>query len=75
VKKYSNNEQKMFEALGLSHLLEHLEAAQLYRAAVEHAFLENLTGKAVDSLRKTANAFFKSTCYRHTPEFDALIEL
>lgn len=38
-------------------------------------FVENKTGKAVDSLRRCIQALKKGTCLRLTKEFDALIEL
>lgn len=38
-------------------------------------FMENKTGKAVDSLRRCVAAVRKCNPYRRTPEFDALIDL
>ena len=72
---YSDAERKMFKALDLEYLLEHLEPPALYRAAIEQVFLNETTGAAVDSLRRCAKALTVSKPYRMTPEFDLLINL
>jgi hypothetical protein len=76
VTRYSDKEQEMFKRFELGYLLEHLEPPALYRTAVEHVFVNEMTGVVVDSLRRC----FKALCYggypyRMTPEFDALITL
>jgi hypothetical protein len=38
-------------------------------------FIENKTGKAVDSLRRCLKAMRDCSPYRETPEYEALIEL
>ena len=72
---YSDKETEMFKALGLEYLLANLEPSPLYRIAIEEAFMKDLKGKAVESLRRTGKAFADSTVFRRTKEFDALIEL
>lgn len=72
---YSDKEREMFKRFELGYLLDHLEPPALYRAAIEHAFLNEMTGAPVDSLRRCARALFNSSPYRMTPEFDSLITL
>lgn len=39
------------------------------------AFIEDMKGPAVESLRRCLKAFLKRNVYRMTPEFDELIQL
>jgi hypothetical protein len=41
----------------------------------KEAFIEDMKGPAVDSLRRCLKAFNKGKVYRMTPEFDDLIQL
>lgn len=74
--KYSDNETKMFNDLGFSHLVySSLEPCSVYRVAVEEAFLKDLHGPAVDALRRGANAYLvHNKPFRMTPEFDKLVQ-
>jgi hypothetical protein len=73
----SAKERKLFIALGLEDLVDHLQSnpTVLYRMAVEQAFCENLSGPAVDSLRRCYIALHNCNPYRGTPEWDAMIQL
>lgn len=72
--EYSDAEIKLFTQLNLAHLL-YLSAPQLYRAAVEHAFINNLSGPAIEALRRAAGVMLvKGKPYRLTEEFDKLLD-
>lgn len=71
---YSQAEIRIFKDLGLEDLLI-LTAPMLYRIAVEHAFIKNLSGPKIEALRKAAEALlFKGKPYRLTEEFDKLLD-
>lgn len=73
---YSEKEIQMFAALGLRALLDtSITVVQLYKMAVDEAFIENLQGPAVESLRRTYGAMAKCHPYRQTKEWDDLISL
>jgi hypothetical protein len=72
--EYSKKEEKLIELLGFSHLLECLSPVELYKLMAEDAFIENRTGKAIESLRRCLKAINKAKPYRMTDEFDDLIE-
>lgn len=72
---FSDKEKEMFLSLDLANLM-HFDPAIVYRMAVEKAFLNNLKGKHIESLRRTAKVFLTgSKPYRMTSEFDSLISL
>lgn len=74
---YSEKEVKMFTALGFEELLERLqdEPVTMYRIVSEEAFIKDLRGPLVDSLRRCLSALRTCSMYRMTDEFDALIQL
>lgn len=74
---YSEKEIEMFNALGLSDKIKFFaeNPVQLYHLAVERCFVNNLTGVAVDSLRRCIIALNQCKVYRGTQEWDDLIEL
>lgn len=77
---YSDKEIALFKALGMNmgidlELLKIMYPSQVYKAAIETAFLENLQTPAAESLRRCVNASNGSTVFRLTPEWDALISL
>lgn len=77
---FSEKEKAMFKALGQTKNLQFAEqgflhVGELYKSACEKAFLEELSGPAVDSLRRTMKAWNESAIRRLSPEFDALIRL
>lgn len=73
---YSEKELKLFEFFGVSHLLKSSVslAPVVYRAMVEKAFMDDIKGPEVESLRRCYNALMKCTVYRMTKDWDALIE-
>lgn len=74
---YSEKEIEMFNALGLSDKIKFFaeNPVQLYHLAVERCFVNNLTGVAVDSLRRCIIALNQCKVYRGTQGWDDLIEL
>ena len=74
---YSENEKKLFAALGIERYTEHsIVPSIVYRAAIEEAFIQNKQGGAVEALRRGAKAFLvDGTPYRLTEAFDKLIEV
>jgi hypothetical protein len=70
---YSDAEQELFDALGVGHLMEFMEAHWLYKEAVHKVFIEDAIGSAVEALRRGFSALQGCRVYRMTPEFDALI--
>jgi hypothetical protein len=73
--RYSLQEIKLFTALGFDYLIEvtSIEPPTLYRMAAEQAFLNNVSGPAIEALRRGLTAITKCQYYRMTPEFEALI--
>jgi hypothetical protein len=72
---YSDAEQELFDALGMSHLMEFMDAHWLYQEAVKIVFMGSAEGSAVEALRRGFNAMQSCRVYRMTPEFDALISI
>ena len=73
--KYSDQEKKLFEALGLIWSIDQLgySPPMAYENAALRAFVHNMTGPAVEALRRGYIAFTEGTAFRLTPEFDKLI--
>jgi len=71
----STQEQTIFTELGLEHLMDtSLNVAGIYRAGVEHAFVNEMTGRAVEALRRAyMQVFFLGRIFRMDPEFERLI--
>lgn len=74
--KYSDAEWKLFQKLGFVEILDHVSPVQVYRYAVEDAFINNKQGPAIEALRRGAKEFIQQTSglFRMTKEFDALLE-
>jgi hypothetical protein len=72
---YSDKEVLLFKEFQLDHLLSHVAPVTLYHMAMEKAFITDLRGSAVDSLRRCLIAIKDCGAYRMTPEFDALIDI
>jgi len=76
--KYSEAESKIFKALDLDwwNTVENswIQEPVAYRILVEKVFCQNLTGPAVEALRRAYNAITSSKPYRMTEEFDNLCE-
>lgn len=74
IAKYSNREIKMFTALGQYDLLLHnIVPTAVYKTAVDHAFVNDMKGPAVDALRRTYRALWDCSAYRMTAQWDDLI--
>lgn len=72
--EYSKAEIRLITTLGCNYLIKcNLMPPVLYRMLIEKAFLENLSGPAVEALRRGAKALFSCAPYRLTPEFDQLV--
>lgn len=75
---YSEKEIKLLLFFGLEKLLDERDGfitpPTLYRMAVEKAFIDNLQGPEVESLRRCYKALIKSEIYRGTFEWDNLIQ-
>lgn len=74
---YSKKEKELIEYFGYEKFLDdkYLPPPKLYQFMVEHAFCENMSGPAVESLRRCYKALCGCTVYRGTKEWDNLIEL
>jgi hypothetical protein len=75
--EYSDAEKKMFVELGYDKsLFDYIDPVGLYRMAVTKCFLNNLSGPAVEALRRGGNAVleYRPRVYRMTAEFDKLVE-
>ena len=77
---YSEKEQQLFTSLGYEDLMDVVDIPPtLYNMAAMACFIENRTGKPVDSLRRCLRAiqgsYSEELIFRLTPEFDRLIDL
>jgi hypothetical protein len=73
--EYSEKELAMLRAVGVSDaVLNGLTPNRVYDLAVQKAFVNNLSGPAVESLRR-CYIHLSAGCYRCTPEFENLIQL
>lgn len=76
MKEYSDKELELFKVFKFDYLTKHdIAAPAIYRILVEHCFINNLSGPAVESVRRTAKALSNMSPYRMTKEFDDLIIL
>ena len=78
--KFFEKEKQMFMELGfddntLHRMEENMSAYDAYECAVKKVFVQELKGKAVDSLRQCLMVLEDGEAYRGTPEFDELIQL
>jgi hypothetical protein len=80
MKEYSDKEMKLFSYFGFGCLADRgddscITAPVIYRMCVEKAFLNNMQGEAVESLRRCFSALVGSKVFRMTPEWDEMIDL
>ena len=75
--KFSSKEKKMLKTLGVTDVvLQYCNSQNCYEMASENVLVDELTGPAVDSLRRCMKAFRDdNTPFRGTPEFERLIQL
>lgn len=78
--EYSEKEFKMFLDIGfkrddLEYLMRMITATAIYNNAARKCFVENLTGPAVESLRRCLIAWDVDYINRCTPEWDEMINL
>jgi len=76
--EYSEKELAMFETLGFTR--GHIQSCSpvlVYMFAADKCFTDNISGPAVESLRRCKRAWNdnKGLGFRMTPEWDALINL
>lgn len=71
---YSEKEQKLFEELKLDIYYGDIPPATLYNMAAMNCFMENRQDKVSESVRRCVKAWHTCSCYRMTPEWDAMIE-
>jgi len=72
--EYSENEIILFQKLGLFHLVFiYYNPMLLWETAVHKAFSENMTGNAVEALRRGYHAIFNGVEFRGSFEFEKLI--
>lgn len=72
--KYSEAELKMFAALDCV-IQDDWSVSRMYLGAVSHCFINDLSGPAVDALRRGFITFGNTTVFRNTPEWDNLIRI
>lgn len=73
---YSETERKLLEAFKYDNLIDHVCVPHsLYRMCVEKVFVENMTGPAVEALRRVYAAIQSCKPYRLTPEFEELASM
>jgi len=74
--KFSEKEIQMLKACNVSDiLLQRVNLNECYLAAIENVFMEEITGKAADSLRRCYKAIRDVEMSRGTSEFEKLIQL
>lgn len=73
--EYSEKEHQLIDHFGFDEISEKINPIAMYRMMAEKAFMEELTGPAVDSLRRCLIAYHKCTVYRMTKEWDDFIQL
>ena len=75
--EYSQKEIDLFKYFGYYDLIRdtNISAPVIYRMMIEKAFLEDMKGKPVESLRRCQKALNSCSVYRLTPEWDAMIEM
>ncbi len=76
--EYSEKELALIKFFGFDNLIDitcPVAAITLYRMMVEKAFVENLQGLEVESLRRCFKAINESSIFRMTSEWDDMIAL
>jgi hypothetical protein len=72
--EFSDKERDLFVFFGLSNLIDYIEPVTLYQMCVEKAFLDDIQGPYVDSLRRCYKALRNCSVYRMTQEWDEMIQ-
>ena len=72
-KDYTEREIALFAGLGFAGHTEIMPAMELYRIAARVVFAKNRQGVWVECLRRACAAIDACKPYRHTPEFEVLI--
>jgi hypothetical protein len=75
--EYSQKEIDLFKYFGYDDLAScrSITVPVIYSMMVEKAFLCDMHGKPVESLRRCQKALNSRSVYRLTPEWDAMIEM
>ena len=73
--EYSEKEQQLINYFGFGDIADRINPIAMYRMMAEKAFMEEMTGPAVDSLRKCLIAYHKCTIYRMSEEWDNMINV
>ena len=79
VNRYSDKEMKLISFFGFAEIVKNdkghsIATPSLYRMMVEKAFIENMKGTEVESLRRCAKALYTGKINRLTTEWDEMIE-
>jgi predicted RNase H-like nuclease len=70
----SEKELKLFKHFEVMDMLGcSISIPSIYRVIAEEAFVKNLKGPEVESIRRCLKALYKGDIRRMTPEWDALI--
>lgn len=73
---YSEKEKALIKFFGMDDMLTaNIDPSKLYPMMEHRAFMENMQGVEVNSLRKCIKAFHDCKVYRGTSQWDAMIEL
>jgi hypothetical protein len=73
---YSDKEKALFSVFGYSDVLRLcISAPIIYRMCVEKAFIDNMQGKTVESLRRCYKALQSMSVIRLTEQWDEMIKL
>jgi len=72
---YSEREQELFDGLGFSYLVElsSIGPMQLYKIAVDEAFIYDLGGPLVEALRRAYKGLMLGGVYRKSKELENLL--
>ena len=73
--EYSEKEKKLIAYFGYSDIICKITPITMYKMMMEKAFIDNMTGPEVESVRRCNKALKEFSCYRCTPEWDAMIEI
>jgi len=76
IRDYSKRERELLKFFGVAKMIEarSMPVMAVYRSAMEQAFLDDMQGPEVESLRRCMRALQKGEPYRNTPEWDELIK-
>jgi hypothetical protein len=71
--EYSDKEKQLIEFFGFSDIINNVQPPVLYRMMAEYAFIHDLSGPYVDSLRRCIMALNHALVYRMTTTWDEMI--